>query len=242
MDPLKERITNYWTKRSEAFADLRIREMAPSRKALWLSEFEKYIPLHERSLRVLDVGTGTGYFALLFAMEGHEAVGIDLTESMIDKAKETAELLGLKAEFLVMDAEEPDFEEESFDVVVTRNLTWTLPHLASAYHEWYHLLKPGGVLINFDADYARFAETADPKQLPENHAHKNISAEMNAENDAITMEVAAYQQARPEWDVQLLLAAGYSEIRVDNGVWRRVYPEVDEFYNPVPIFTLAAYK
>jgi hypothetical protein len=62
------------------------------------------------------------------------------------------------------------------------------------------------------------------------------------ENEAITVEVAAYQQPRPQWDVQLLLQAGFSEIRVDNGVWKRVYQEIDEFYNPTPIFTIAAYK
>jgi hypothetical protein len=29
---------------------------------------------------------------------------------------------------------------------------------------------------------------------------------------------------------------------VDTGVWKRVYPEPDEFYNPMPIFTIAAEK
>ena len=242
MDPLKQRITEYWAQRADAFAELRARELAGCKSERWLAEFEKYVPLHERRLRVLDLGTGTGYFAFLFAMEGHEAIGIDLTADMIEKANETAQRLGLDVPFYVMDAEEPDFEEESFDVLVTRNLTWTLPHLPSAYHEWYHLLKPGGVLINFDADYANFADTADPAALPDNHAHKNIPAALNAENDSITMEVAAYQQPRPQWDVTLLLKAGYQEIRVDSGVWKRIYREIDEFYNPAPVFTVAAYK
>jgi ubiquinone/menaquinone biosynthesis C-methylase UbiE len=219
-----------------------MRELADPKRERWLAEFERYLPEGQEPLRVLDLGTGTGYFAFLFAAEGHEAVGIDLTESMIEKAKETAALLDLKAEFHVMDAEEPDFEDESFDVLVTRNLTWTLPHLASAYHEWYHLLKPGGVLINFDADYANYAELNDPDNLPENHAHKNIPRDMSEENDEITMEVAAYQQPRPQWDVQLLLRAGFEQVHVDNGIWKRIYAEIDEFYNPTPIFTLVAYK
>ena len=33
-----------------------------------------------------------------------------------------------------------------------------------------------------------------------------------------------------------------SGVTVDSGVWARVYAEKDEFYNPVPIFTIAAYK
>ena len=242
MKPLKQRITDYWTQRADAFFDLRLRELSDPKRERWLAEFRRFIPGETRELRVLDLGTGTGYFALLFASEGHEAVGIDLTESMIEKAKETAALLGLDAAFYVMDAEEPDFEDESFDVLVTRNLTWTLPHLESAYHEWYHLLKPGGVLINFDADYANHIDTMAEDRLPEHHAHKLVPKSLSEENEAITVEVAAYQQARPQWDVQLLLQAGFSDIRIDTGVWKRVYQEIDEFYNPTPIFTIAAYK
>ena len=98
------------------------------------------------------------------------------------------------------------------------------------------------MLINFDADYANNLETMAEDNLPENHAHKQVPESLSAENEAITVEVGAYQQPRPQWDVQLLLQAGFSEIRVDNGVWKRVYQEMDEFYNPTPIFTIAAYK
>ena len=242
MDPLKQRIMEYWSRRADSFCDQRMRELVDPKRERWLAELQRYLPKDGGRLRVLDLGTGTGYFAFLFAADGHDVVGIDLTAHMIEKAREASETLGLPVDFRVMDAEHPDFEEESFDVLVTRNLTWTLPHLPAAYHEWYHLLKPGGVLINFDADYANYAELNDPDNLPENHAHKNIPRDMSEENDEITMEVAAYQQPRPQWDVQLLLRAGFEQVHVDNGIWKRIYAEIDEFYNPTPIFTLVAYK
>ena len=241
MDPLKQRITDYWSQRADAFFDLRLRELSSPMRERWLAEFRRYLP-ERKPLRILDLGTGTGFFALILAAEGHDVVGVDLTEHMIEKARETARILQLPAEFHLMDAEQPDFEEASFDALVTRNLTWTLPHLKSAYHEWYHLLKPGGVLINFDADYANHLETMDKENLPDNHAHKNIPQGLCSENDEITMEVAAYQMPRPQWDVQILFEAGFTEIHVDNGVWKRVYQEMDEFYNPTPIFTMVAYK
>ena len=242
MERIKHRVTHYWSHRAENFEPQRLREYESEKKERWLAEFQRYLPKDCGRLRVLDLGTGTGYFAFLFAADGHDVVGIDLTAHMIEKAKEASETLGLPVDFRVMDAEHPDLEEESFDVLVTRNLTWTLPHLPAAYHEWYHLLKPGGVLINFDADYANYAELNDPENLPANHAHKNIPQDMSEENDEITMEVAAYQQPRPQWDVQLLLRAGFQQVHVDNGVWKRIYAEIDEFYNPTPIFTLVAYK
>ena len=65
---------------------------------------------------------------------------------------------------------------------------------------------------------------------------------MMVENEAITMELAAYQQPRPQWDVQLLTEAGFEKILVDNAVYKRVYKTIDEFYNPAPVFAVIAYK
>ena len=241
MEAIKHRITHYWSHRAEAFQAQRIREFEDEKHERWLAEFRRYIP-HDRPLRVLDLGTGTGFFAFVFAAEGHEATGIDLTPDMIERAKETMSILGLEASFHVMDAEMPEFPPESFDVLVTRNLTWTLPHLREAYKAWYGLLKPGGVLANFDADYYSALENEEEIELPENHAHKLVPDYMREENDEITMEVGAYQMPRPQWDVQLLVEAGFERVTVDMGVYRRIYAEIDEFYNPTPIFTIAAYK
>ena len=68
MELIKHRISHYWAHRAEAFQAQRIREFADEKHARWLAEFKRYIP-HERTLRVLDLGTGTGFFASLGAGE-----------------------------------------------------------------------------------------------------------------------------------------------------------------------------
>ena len=97
-----------------------------------------------------------------------------------------------------------------------------LPHVEKAYREWYRILKPGGVLINFDADYSAALEDEQKggkkHELPENHAHKLVPDDLMAENDAITMEIGAYHGPRPQWDVQLLIEAGFERVTVDKGV------------------------
>lgn len=56
---IKDRIINYWTKRSENFAQLRQEELHSYMSELWLTEITKYLP--QRPCKILDVGTGTGF-------------------------------------------------------------------------------------------------------------------------------------------------------------------------------------
>lgn len=241
MKNLKERIKNYWARRVPSFVRQRLREFESEKRGLWFAEIARYLP-KGKPLRILDVGTGTGFLACLLAAEGHTVTGIDLTSEMISRAEEFAKAVKVPAKFLVMDAECPNFPPESFDAIVTRNLTWTLPDLQKAYRSWHELLAKGGTLINFDADYCHeFSDAEDVALLPD-HAHKLIPTDLVAENDEITQELCAYQKRRPEWDLRLLLDAGFSRVTVDAGVWKRVYPVPDEFYNPTPIFTIAAEK
>ena len=138
-----------------------------------------------------------------------------------------------------MDAESPCFVSGSFDAIVTRNLTTFLPNLSTAYRKWHALLKEGGVLINFDGDY--YYDQSDAP-LPEDHAHKELTADQNAAYAHIASEMRVLQRKRPAWDVELLAEAGYRDIQLDTTVSGRVYREIDRFYNPTPMFCVTARK
>ncbi len=237
METLKEEMTAYWTQRVEQFSALRMREFTGGMHQRWMAEFEKYLPM-DHPLRILDLGTGTGFFSFLLAARGHRLTGIDLTADMIAEARRTGCRMGLPVDFQVMDAEAPQFAPGTFDALVSRNLTWGLPHLPRAYASWHDLLKPGGILINFDADYCREPEEV---ALPENHAHKNLGEGMKTAYEKMKEELRPTQHPRPAWDAELLQASGFHHVTVDPTVWRRIYREKDEFYNPTPFFSIVAY-
>ena len=238
-DSRKERIAGYWSKRSDSFQAQRRAELHSSMADRWLLEIQKYLP--QRRLKILDVGCGSGFFTILLGKQGHEVLGTDLTPDMIEKSRELAKEEGVDCKFEIMDAENLDLPDETFDVVISRNLTWTLPDAGHAYEEWCRVLKKGGILLNFDANYGS-SNFTDTSHLPENHTHNQVGMDMMQECEEIKKQLPISSYIRPAWDVETLGNLGILELSLDLGVGKRIYIEKDEFYNPVPIFTLCGKK
>ena len=239
---IKNRIVNYWTKRSHSFCDLREKEQYYDTGKAWLNEIQSNIPA-KKPLKILDVGCGTGMFSLMLSALGHDVTGIDLTEHMVLHARELARKQNSNATFYCMDAENPDFHDNTFDVILTRNLTWTLPHVDQAYAKWYQLLKSGGVLLNFDADYAanvRSESTQNCSVPPDSpYGHVGMTRELVAENNAITLALDIGKR-RPDWDAAVLEKMGAVHCTVDRTLGRRILGELD--LEHAPMFLVSARK
>jgi cyclopropane fatty-acyl-phospholipid synthase-like methyltransferase len=67
--------------------------------------------------RVLDVGCGTGEHVMLAASHGAEAMGVDVAELAIERARAKALQRGISAMFEVGDALHPDRLGRQFDVI-----------------------------------------------------------------------------------------------------------------------------
>ncbi len=209
---LKERIKQYWEQRSSDFGRQSLAELQNHKLELWTREINGVIGIKKR-LRVLDIGTGSGYMALLLASQGHSVTGIDLCDSMIAAAKQLRTQLQLEAEFLTADAEALPFADNSFDLLITRNLTWTLPNLQQAYAEWFRVLKPQGILLNFDADFGQRDFTCGQQSKPS--LHGQLQAEQLAECNSIKAALDISSHRRPLWDAKLLMQSGFCKITLD---------------------------
>ena len=220
--PILDRIKYYWEQRSSDFARQSLVEMQNEKFSLWTNEL-KQIMGERTGLQILDVGTGSGYMALLLASAGNDVTGIDLCDSMIDSAKALRDELKLDAEFLVNDAQQLPFLDNSFDLLITRNLTWTLPNLEKAYTEWYRVLKPEGILVNFDADFGQKDFVVPAKNsVAKSRLHGDLDSEQIQECNDIknALEVSAHR--RPVWDAELLIKTGFSKVTMDLALGSRI--------------------
>lgn len=238
---LTKRIENYWTKRSDDFGNLRIAELKSNKRELWENVITSNLPDKDK-LNILDVGTGTGFFSIILASLGHKVIGIDLCDSMIENSNKTAKLLGYDIDFKVMNAQKLDFDDDAFDVVISRNLTWTLPDAEKAYKEWYRVLKKDGILLNFDGDYGKVSFSNQVDKLGSNHAHAKIAKELTKECDEIKEQLDISTVLRPKWDVEVLKKLGFRECNVDELISEKIYKEEDELYNPTKMFGIYGKK
>ena len=241
---LEQKVQEYWTCRAHDFSTVRKNELKDNEiSGRWLAEISQNLPVSS-GLDILDVGTGTGYFAILLALHGHRTTGIDFTRAMLQEAEETADSYAANASFLYMDAQALDFPDNSFDAIVTRNLTWTIPEPEKAYQEWHRVLRPGGILLNFDASYADNVRNHNQKESyvssKDVYGHCGITPELEKKNAEITLSMPGSCKSRPRWDIELLSKIGFSNVSVDKTAGQRILREKD--LPDAPLFLIYAKK
>jgi len=149
-DPLKKEIAGYWDGRSASFERMQgIRNRL--QKEAWSGFLARTVG--EAPKTVLDVGTGTGFLALLLAGLGHRVKALDLSPGMVEQARSNAAERGLDVEVAVADGESLPEPDGTYDVLVNRNVLWTLPKPEQAVADWKRVLKPGGLLVVIDGDW-----------------------------------------------------------------------------------------
>ena len=103
---------------------------------------------------VLDLGSGAGIDAILAAQkvgDSGKVIGVDMTEEMIEKAKENAEKQGVKnVEFLLGEIENLPLKDNSVDTIITNCVINLTPDKAKTFSEAYRVLKKGGSIYLSD--------------------------------------------------------------------------------------------
>lgn len=97
----------------------------------------------------LEIGAGTGYFALNLAQAGRvrDLTCTDISPAMLDALRGNAQRLGIDVETAACDACALPYPDESFDLVLGHAVLHHLPELDGAFAELTRVLRPGGTLF-----------------------------------------------------------------------------------------------
>jgi phosphatidylethanolamine/phosphatidyl-N-methylethanolamine N-methyltransferase len=97
--------------------------------------------------RVLEVGVGTGINATLYPRDC-SVTGIDLSDSMLEKARERVSRKGIRnVRLLEMDAADIKFADGSFDIVYAPYLISVVPDPLAVAKEMQRVCRAGGKII-----------------------------------------------------------------------------------------------
>jgi len=132
--------------------------------------------------RVLDACCGTGVLIPLLKDGGLKITGLDFSDKMIEKA---IEQFGSFAEFIVGNAEDMPFENESFDKIIMHN---SFPHIdgkKKMFAGCYGVLKSGGIFL--------ISHNGSREATDEHHkkCHHSVSGDMLPSNKEITLLAAS---------------------------------------------------
>lgn len=218
---LRDEIRDYWSQRAATFDTQVGHEIfSEEERRAWHALFLRHLgPGAGR--RALDLASGTGVISHLLHDLGFDVTGLDWSEAMLQQARAKAAKRGCNIRFVMGDAERTLERPESYDVLVTRHLVWTLVDPKAAFHEWYNLLKPGGRLLIVDGDFVsdtlakrviRFIE----RLLPGAGGAPHAPNAMRETHERILSQVYFSQGARAEDVATLLRDAGFARITIDH--------------------------
>ena len=253
---LLEEIQHYWNHRYSGYSKVNQKELEGIQRERWKKQFERLLPAN-KNLKVLDIGTGPGFFTIILEELGYTNItGIDVSEKMLEVAKENIQKYGKKdssIELIQMDAQKLEFKPESFDIIVSRNLTWNLEKPQQAYSEWLRVLKPNGALFIFDANWYAFLQ--NESLAKEFEAKRQQAIEEKLEDywqgegvdeekmDWIVQQLPLTYQLRPQWDMEYFSTQEGISVETEENFGDLVWDYEEQLnYGATPMFCIKVVK
>ena len=252
MEKLTRELIGYWDRRAPSYTEVIRKNLEGEWDGRWADMLISRFPEPgAEPLSVLDVGTGPGFYAIILAERGYRMTAVDYAENMLAEARRNAGDLAERITFRQMDAHCLDFPTGSFDALVTRNLTWNLADPERAYGEWLRVLRPGGVLLNFDANWYAYLvdreKEAEFRRDRENTRLYGVSDHNSyAESDRmedLSRSLPMTRRHRPQWDLETLTALGCVSVTAETDISREVWSREEQInYASTPGFLIRAVK
>ena len=200
---LENEMNQYWQERSESYSQQNIAQFNSDCRLSW--EHFIFNGITETSpLNILDIGTGPGVFAIIAALRGHKVTAVDMNEKMLAEAMQNAKKIGACVDFRQVGHVLP-FEDETFDLIISRDVTWTLTEPENQLEHWARKLKKNGILRYFDAEWYYYLRNSNDREKWEESKQDIIKNNGFIYRKAGQLEKVAVNlpmtyRERPEWD------------------------------------------
>ncbi|MBR6800913.1 MAG: class I SAM-dependent methyltransferase [Eubacteriaceae bacterium] len=241
-------ISLFWQRNNDTGTDRCIKDLHSFKRKAWGDMIERYAPKKKKKLKILDIGTSSGFLAITMALRGHEVSGIDISNSKIASAITNAERMNAKVNFICAEADELPFGDEEFDLIINRNVIWKLPNPELAFSQWYRVLRTGGRLIYFDGDWETqpMLET-DSEYFDFNRSQAFEKTPFSIYDDEGTKGIfpinASSKKKRPEWDRRTLAKWGLIPLAIRCDVSDQLWDDYERgLYFMTPQFVVVAEK
>ncbi len=249
----QEEINATWTIRSDNYNKYVCEELETERPLKWIRRIEANAP-DTRPLKILDAGCSPGFFSAILSKAGHKVTGIDGSERMLEHARENAARYGREPELIRGDFGKLPFAADSFDLLVSRNVTHIIREHLKVYGEWHRVLRPGGVLLIFDANWhlpyqpgpvredAIRREKACLEQYGSGFTHDGsyeyIDSALEPENFRVFGKAL-----RPDFDIGILCQLPFKDISFERDVTEELWSEKENLaYGATPLYMIRAVK
>ena len=253
---LLEEIQHYWNHRYSGYSKVNQKELEGIQRERWKKQFERLLPFN-KNLKILDIGTGPGFFTIILEELGYSNItGVDYSYKMLEVARENIKTYGKEnssIQLLQMDAQNLEFKPESFDIIVSRNLTWNLEKPQQAYSEWLKVLKPNGSLFIFDANWYAFLQNESLEKEFEAKRQKAIEEKLEdywqgegvdeEKMDWIVQQLPLTYQQRPQWDIDYFSSLEGILVETEENFGNLVWDYEEQLnYGATPMFCIKVVK
>ena len=173
---------------------------------------------------------------------------------MLEHARENVRHFGVTPELMQGDFGALPFADNTFDLVISRNVTHIIRDHLKVYGEWLRVLRPEGVLLIFDANWhlpyqpgsvreeAIRRERLGLEQYHRGYTHDGsyeyIDSALNPENYAVFG-----MAQRPDFDAGVLAQLPCKDVSFERDVTEELWSEREKlFYGATPLYMLRAVK
>ncbi len=248
----------YWLDRAPGYSEVNQEELEGIQRQTWTSLLDETIRAHygigedlRKTFRVLDIGAGPGFLSIILSELGYQVTAADFAETMLKEAENNAGPLAEQISFRLEDAMDLSFADSSYDVIISRNLTWNLPDPQKAYQEWLRVLKQKGLLLIFDANWYFYLTDEEKRRAFEidrqnvkdqGYEDYNIGDRFDIMEE-IAKDLPLTGIIRPQWDEEVFREQKVSSVSCVEDIGKQVYSEKEKTnYSSTPLFMIKVVK